>query len=182
MTACSKTCAGKLKAGEFHRKSDLQKKIISLLVEAGRYMTKDEILQALSVSSKTLSAYNVSTLECNRIAGHRKPSRIFENKVLQALESRFEVVPEATFSECVSPKGYPLRFDFYVPSERLLIEADGTQHRQGHPWHRDYHTECDKAKEAFAASSGMRLIRIRYTKRVTPEYVFSFLETLPTTT
>jgi hypothetical protein len=183
LSACSKSCAGKLKGGEFHRKSDLVNKAVETIKKAGRYMPHDEMVFALGVSSKTLVAYGVSTLMCNKQAGFKKPSRVFESKVYEALCTRFNhVATEATFPECKSPKGYPLRFDFYVESESLLIEADGSQHKAGHPWHREYHLQCDGIKDAFAADNGMRLVRVPYSKRVTPEYVFRFLETSAATT
>lgn len=182
LSYCSKRCAGKVKGGEVHRKSDLERRIVDLLAKAGRYMTKEEIIGALSVSSKTLTAFGVSTLACNKAAGYKKPARLFENMVLSALETKFDVVSEVSFDGCLSPNGHPLRFDFYVKEDGLLIEADGSQHRKGHPWHKPYHSECDKIKNDFAAKSGLRLVRIPYTKRVTPEYVFRALETNVATT
>lgn len=183
LSACSKSCAGKLKGGEFHRKSDLANKVVELIRQAGRYLSKDEVVEALGISSKTLVAYGVSTLMCNKDAGFKKPARAFENKVQEALCQRFgSVESEVIFPGCDSPKGHPLRFDFYVASEALLIEADGSQHKEGHPWHREYHSTCDGIKEAFATARGLRLVRIPYSKRVTPEYVFRFLETATATT
>lgn len=181
--ACSKPCAGKLKGGEVHRKSDLVNKVLEAIRNAGRYMSKDEVVLALGISSKTLVSYGVSTLMCNKEAGFKKPARAFENKVYEALCTRFKHVEiEATFPGCKSPKGHLLRFDFYVESESLLVEADGSQHKAGHPWHREYHSQCDGIKATFAAEHGMRLVRVPYSKRVTPEYVFRFLETSAATT
>lgn len=182
LSACSKLCAGKLKGGEFHRKSDLEKAAITAIHAAGKYLTRGDIQIALSVSSKTLNAYGVSTLECNKIAGYKMPSRCFENAILEVLTTKFSVKTEVKFDDCLSPKGVPLRFDFYVEDRALLIEADGSQHKAGHPWHRPYHAECDAIKEAYAELNGMRLIRIPYSKRVTSRYVFSFLETKTATT
>lgn len=136
----------------------------------------------LGVSSKTLTAYNVSTLMCNKLAGFKKPARMFENNVRKALSARFVVEDEVCFDGCVSPKGYPLRFDFYIRALGLLVEADGSQHKHGHPWHSEYHSECDRIKDKFAATNGFGLVRIPYSKRVNSEYVFKFLETAVATT
>ena len=182
IASCSKHCAGKVKAGEFHRKSDLQKKIVDLIKNDRRYLTKQEILDGIKISSKTLTTYNVSVLECNRIAGFKKPSRIFENMILSILQERFVVETEVKFSNCLSPKGALLRFDFYLRGENVLIEADGSQHKDGHPWYRSYNKECDEIKDAWARKQGIHLIRIPYSKRVSKQYVFQFLEVVVATT
>lgn len=179
---CSKTCAGKIKDGGFHRKSDLEKKVVDLLIKCGRYMTMEEILDGLKISSKTLTAFGVSTLACNKLAGFKKPARIFENRVLSVLVSKYAVETEVEFDGCLSPKGYPLRIDFFVPSLNMAIEADGSQHDSKHPWHKPYHSECDKIKNDFFLKNGIQLFRIPYTKRVTAKYVFNILETKVATT
>ena len=182
MAACSKPCAGKLRGGEFHRKSDLEKKVVDAVKAAGKYLTKEQIMDALLISSKTLTAYGVSTLACNKTAGFNRPARYFENLVFEILSKRFKVMREVSFDGCVSPKGALLRFDYFVEDEGLLIEADGSQHKAGHPWHRDYHSVCDATKQEYAKANGLRLVRIPYTKRLTPQYLFNALETKTATT
>lgn len=81
-----------------------------------------------------------------------------------------------TFEDLLSPKGYSLRFDFYIPSHDILVEADGSQHTDvAHPYYTDYTATCDKIKDSWCAEKGKTLIRIPYTKNVTKEYIDSFI-------
>lgn len=170
---CSKSCAGRVKDGVFHRASDLQKAAIQAVKAKGRYMTASEIMQALGVSSKTFSRYNISSLACNREAGFKRPKRVFENLIGDILEAHFEVEKEVTFDDCLSPKGFPLRYDFRLLGTNVLIEADGNQHKPNSNWGSDYYRECDKIKTDYAKANDFILIRIPYTKRVTYDKVMS---------
>ena len=87
------------------------------------------------------------------------------------------VKKEQSFDGCESPKGYPLRFDFFMPEHKLLIEADGDQHKEGANGNTPYMVECDNIKNVFAAHSEFILVRIPYVKRVTRDHVVSFLTT-----
>jgi hypothetical protein len=72
------------------------------------------------------------------------------------------------FSKCVSRKGNKLKFDFYVPSYKLLIEFDGIQHYQYcKHLHRNINKfneqmENDSIKDAFARNNGYLLLRFKY--------------------
>lgn len=48
------------------------------------------------------------------------------SSILDSLEIVYE--KEKKFDTCLSPKGNPLRFDFYLPDYNCLIEYDGQQH------------------------------------------------------
>ena len=82
----------------------------------------------------------------------------------------------------LSPKGYPLRIDFYIPELNLFIEADGTQHCDpSNPWYNEYYVECDNLKTEYCNKVGT-LIRIPYSKNITTEYVLNHLRAWYTTT
>ena len=70
---------------------------------------------------------------------------------------------QVSFDEC-RDKG-PLRFDFYLPEERILIEYDGLQHSQpvdffGGEKAYESLVRRDQIKDDFAEATGMKLIRI----------------------
>jgi hypothetical protein len=86
-------------------------------------------------------------------------------EALTAIGVEFE--EEHSFPECRDR--YPLRFDFYVPKHRLLIEFDGRQHYEmSELWGGDDNlTETqrrDAIKDHFAASHGYRLLRIPFSE------------------
>lgn len=84
-------------------------------------------------------------------------------ETLQMLDVEF--VEQAKFSECRDR--YPLRFDFYIPDRRLLIEFDGRQHYENSElWGGEEELaeikHRDSIKDRFAAEHGYRLLRIPF--------------------
>lgn len=70
------------------------------------------------------------------------------------------------FPKCKSKK--PLPYDFYIPSEKLLIEFDGKQHFEclevfGGAKELKETQRRDKIKNEFAKAHGYNLLRIKYT-------------------
>lgn len=61
--------------------------------------------------------------KCNTSKGERTIQSLLE-------ENDVHYVMQHTFSSCKSPKGYKLRFDFFIPSMNLVIEYDGEHHFQ----------------------------------------------------
>jgi len=169
---CGKSCAGKAGKAVFHSKKQLERRAVDCIRQRGQYMTKSELEKALSVSSKTLSKFNVSVLSCNKLAGFKKPHRIFERNVQKHLEVHWDVETEVVFDSLLSPKGYLLRYDFRLLGTNVLVEADGSQHKdKNNPWWSEYLAECDKLKNEFAKENGFVLVRIPYTKRADYDYV-----------
>jgi len=81
-----------------------------------------------------------------------------------------------TYARCLSPKGRRLRYDFYVQSERLLVEANGLQHFDAKdPWYSSYYAECYEIKRTYAEQNGCVFVEIPYTRRATKHYVASLL-------
>ena len=74
-------------------------------------------------------------------------------------------VEQAQFPECCDQR--PLRFDFYVPSQRLLIEFDGRQHYENSELWGGAETLAvtqrrDAIKDRFSVEHGYRLVRIPF--------------------
>jgi very-short-patch-repair endonuclease len=91
-----------------------------------------------------------------------------EEKIMLFLEKnnvRYE--KEKVFKECIFKK--PLKFDFYLPENNILIEYDGSQHFKpmAHKEGRKKFKETlikDKIKNNFTSRIGVNLIRIPYTE------------------
>jgi very-short-patch-repair endonuclease len=105
----------------------------------------------------------------NHLKGRGCPSCIHSlgekrvHEVLQMLDVEF--TEQARFSDCCDRQ--QLRFDFYVPSRRLLIEFDGRQHYEtSEKWGGEEKLadiqRRDAIKDRFAAEHGYRLLRIPY--------------------
>lgn len=104
--------------------------------------------------------------KCNASSGERLIQLLLEdNDVLYETQH--------TFPQCVSPKGYPLRFDFFLPGFNIVIEYDGEQHY--HPTRmrgvrNAYDAEQlhqstkinDNIKNEYVATKGIRIVRIPY--------------------
>lgn len=93
-----------------------------------------------------------------------------ELKINQLLtENNIPFIQEKKFDSCISPKGNPLRFDFYV-NNKYLIEYDGEQHFLEIP--NNIYTkeelekikEYDKIKNQWCEKNNIPLIRINYTQ------------------
>lgn len=72
---------------------------------------------------------------------------------------------EKTFRSCVNPATKcPLRYDFYLPDYKLLIEFDGNHHkyRMKGSSNKDFveQRKRDLIKDKWAKSSGYQLLRI----------------------
>ena len=87
-------------------------------------------------------------------------------------------IRQKEFSECISPKGYPLRFDFYVSNEssNLLIEFDGRQHFEpvsvfGGKEVFKRQIIYDKNKNDFVKKNNIPLLRIPYTEQKNIEQI-----------
>lgn len=178
---CSKSCATsavrKQKRVNFYSKKELVRHIEQVIQENNRYTTVQEVVDKLHISRKTLTKYNVSVLQINKSLGFKKPQSMFEHLVGVYVDEMFENVEyQKTFSDCLSPKGYELKYDFYIDTCNLLIEADGTQHYdKTNPNYSEYANVCDRIKDKYALDNHINLIRIPYTKQVTKQYVLNYL-------
>jgi len=92
-------------------------------------------------------------------------------KLINLLEEmNIQYFTEYSFPTCLSIKNNPLKFDFYLPEQDLLIEYDGEQHFEDKGMFGDkYHEqkfklqqEYDKIKNDWCLKNNKKLIRISY--------------------
>ena len=100
-----------------------------------------------------------------------KFSSIFESNVHLALQkfgiAEMDIEPQKKFEGLTGASGSkPLRFDFYIRSVNILVEADGQQHcrtaKSQILFRSERLLENDRRKEAFAEKCGIVLVRIPY--------------------
>jgi hypothetical protein len=179
---CSKSCAATAvrheKRKDFYSKKQLERNIKNIIRNKNRYTTLEEIIQELHIATKTLTKYKISILSLNKELGFKKPQSMFEFLISNYLEEIFKDLEfQKTFDDCISPKGYLLKYDFYSKSNNLLIEADGTQHYdKNNPNYNEYSVICDDIKNSYAKRNNINLIRIPYKKKVTKEYIIEHLK------
>lgn len=96
-----------------------------------------------------------------------------EQKIINKLSAmKVNYVYDSEYPKLVNPKtGYNLRFDFFLPDYKCVIEYDGEQHFR---YVKDFHKskksgaledlqERDRFKDAFCEMNGIRMVRIKYT-------------------
>ena len=179
---CSKSCATTAQRGGL-TKVMIEQEIVEYVLRKGKYLTLVEILKGIGRSSRTISKFGISIKEIQESLGIVKSKSHFESAIYSILVKEFDnVICEVTSEDLVSPKGYPLRIDFYIPELNLYIEADGNQHTDpNNPWYNEYYVKCDQLKTAYCNKVGT-LIRIPYSKNVTTEYVLKHLRASTATT
>ena len=111
-----------------------------------------------------------------------KAARTIE-KIL--IENQISYIKEKTFSDCISPRGVYLRYDFAILDANnkviRLIEYDGEFHYHaqsnffGGEEELIYRQECDKIKNYYAQNNNIPLVRIPYFKQneITYENLFN---------
>ena len=179
---CSKSCATTAQRGGL-TKVMIEQEIVEYVLRKGKYLTLVEILKGIGRSSRTISKFGISIKEIQESLGIVKSKSHFESAIYSILVKEFDnVICEVTSEDLVSPKGYPLRIDFYIPELNLYIEADGNQHTDpNNPWYNEYYVKCDQLKTAYCNKVGT-LIRIPYSKNVTTDYVLNHLRASTATT
>lgn len=109
----------------------------------------------------------------NRSKGEIKVSNILDNLCVP-------YKTEYKFSDCISSKNYPLRFDFYLPQHNCCIEYDGEQHFKEISFGRDdlqERQERDSIKDQYCKQNNIKLIRIPYWDydKINEQYILSLL-------
>lgn len=88
-------------------------------------------------------------------------------------DNNIHYITQQTFNDCKNPKtNCKLRFDFYIPSKKLLIEFDGKQHYQEMITGKYIITKeklennkfRDNIKTTYAINKNIKLLRIAYTE------------------
>lgn len=171
---CSKSCATKYQRSGVELSKDLiEREIIDYIILKNKYCTLKEITIGIKRSSKTINKFNISILELNRNLGFTHKKGIFSGSIYRVLKEQYNnIVCEYTNENLLSPKGFKLRIDFYIPSENLMIEADGLQHYDvNNTWYSEYLKECDEIKNQYCLDNNIKLVRIVYKTLITKKYV-----------
>lgn len=94
-------------------------------------------------------------------------------------DNKVTFIKEKTFPDLLSPKGFPLRYDFYLNDKNILIEFDGKQHFDKNNFFNynnyEYRHECDVIKNNYAINNSIKLYRIPYTdiKKINIDNLFN---------
>ena len=118
------------------------------------------------VNSNSLKSGNTSSCGClnKKSAGEEKISKILNEKNIN-FKRQF------SFPNCLSPKNFPLLFDFALFDEdnnlKCLIEYDGIQHFKpieyfGGKLYFNYLQRCDENKNIYCKENEIPLLRINY--------------------
>lgn len=84
---------------------------------------------------------------------------------------------EHIFPDCKSTTNGVLRFDFYLSSLSIIVEADGEQHfNLNHPWGYEKIHFNDIIKTTYCEEHKIPLLRIKYTQFISNEYKFLIQE------
>lgn len=176
---CSKQCAAWFMNGGL-TSDKIESEIELFIISKNRYCDFGEICSGIKRSSKTLRKYKVNHVLLNERLGFFRSYKVsvFQEKIYTFLCNKYsDITCEYTNSKLLSPKGYNLRIDFYIPSIHTFIEADGKQHYdKNHMWFSEYLQECDRIKDNFALELEAKMIRIPYKDSFKDSYILDFLD------
>jgi len=141
----------------------------STILEKNRYMTLFQLQELTGLGRVTLENILGSITEFNRRLGYNGNLRGFENSICEFLSKMgLKIVREKCFSDLYRIKGSPLRFDFYLPDIKTLVEADGPQHvRHNCIYHTEQLRLNDELKNQYCIDKQLHLVRIPYVNVVT---------------
>lgn len=146
---------------------------LSYIADRGVYTGVTALMSYFSVSFEYIRRKHCLDIkELNKTLGFTdKKASWYEATAADMLIDHFgaiNVSREHVFTDCRSNKGYPLRFDFYIPKLRVLIEVDGEQHIDpDNGFYTAALSSNDRIKEQYAAANGISLRRILTTPRHT---------------
>lgn len=106
-----------------------------------------------------LHARGAGCSQCSQSRGERAIALWLKEKSIP-----YEV--EKRFTDCLSPKGRTMKFDFYLPHYSALIEFDGHHHYREVEYFGGYTLQqvqqYDEVKNQYAKKKGMPLLRIPF--------------------
>jgi ferredoxin-like protein FixX len=139
------------------------------LVQYKNIHTKVNVLCSMHGSFLVSPALHIQRTGCPKCKASNGERKI--RQILNQLQIKFE--EQKSFINCKNK--YPLRFDFFLPEQNILIEYDGEHHFK--PIYRSskdtdktavdrfkYIKHCDKIKNNYALKNKIGLIRIKYSE------------------
>ena len=115
--------------------------------------------QIVKVQKDNLKNGNTKSCGCLKSSGGELQIR----NILETNNIEYET--QKTFTNCLSNKGFLLRFDFYLPEYNVLIEYDGQQHFKEVECFNETLKEIqerDEIKNSWCKNNHITLIRIPY--------------------
>lgn len=109
-----------------------------------------------------------------RKKGQSKEAYMF--KILNSIFPDQMYIENGYYSFLPSPKGSPMQIDKYFPDLKIGFEYDGKQHFSHNSYFMTkkefkYLQKCDSLKDKLCKEEGVALIRIRYDKEITRDYL-----------
>lgn len=139
--------------------------------ENGKIMWLCECDCGKQIKVATGNLQSKNTFSCGCL--HSSKGEITIKKILQ--ENNIPFIQQYSFEDCLSPKNWKLRYDFYI-NNLFLLEYDGKQHYTDE-WVNDfeYTKICDSIKNEYAKSHNIPLKRIPYwdLNKITLENIMS---------
>jgi hypothetical protein len=91
---------------------------------------------------------------------------------------KIDFIRQKEFDGCIDKK--PLPFDFYLPKYNIYLEYDGLQHFEpveywGGIDTLKYIQKHDKIKNDFCKNNSIKLIRIKYTRKLNSNYILEII-------
>ena len=134
----------------------------------GEYIGKDEKIKFIhNVCHRSFEKTPHNFLAGQRCVYCNTPTK-GEQQILNYLEkNNIEFVFQKCFTDLIGKKGRQLSYDFYLPSNNLLIEYQGIQHSEpvkyfGGEEQFVIQQETDRRKREYAENNGYKLLEIWY--------------------
>lgn len=173
---CSYTCSGyyinSAGLGPKYDDTVLMSTIKNIVLNSKHTLSKEELCRETGITHKTLKARGWKLADIYKDLGkpYSKPklASYLEDRVYSVLISLFdssEIQTQHTFSDMLGIKGGLLKCDFYIYKYKIIIEADGNQHRdsRGGLYDTDYIKANDALKDAYAKTNNIIMLRIPQT-------------------
>ena len=153
--------------------AEVLRAIVSFVKECRHTPILEEICMSAGVSAQyVFNKFGLRVGGIFKLAGRLNKSSFpskFEERVYYSLLdigiTNEDIKRQKTFPGLTSMSGRrPLRYDFYIISRNILVEADGEQHTgKSHPLFDCGSTQAsDLKKNAYALKHGIELVRIPY--------------------
>lgn len=158
---------------ESNRKDFIERLILRLMYDTNSYVFVSDILGRCHITTYQLKKYEISIPNINAKYGLIANQSKFERSIQDYLVWRnINFESQKTFDDCLSPKGFKLRFDFYLPDYQIMIEADGTQHYdKTNNYYSEYLIKRDSIKDKYCESHNIKMIRIPYSQYANKQYI-----------
>ena len=168
---CSESCKHEWNAAHSHprstnrTKAQLEEQIKHVLLINPNSTTKD-ITAEIGINPGALSRKHICISDIRKdlnLPNLKYKGSLFEDDVYKILiELGLEVHREKTYNDLKYTRY--LRYDFFIPSLNLLIEADGQQHYEEiDPWGTRHKIVLrDRIKNKYAFENSINLLRVQY--------------------